>query len=149
MLSRVKTSSSRSGLFLIELIIIIGFFAMASAVCIQIFARARLVAVNSGELVHASLAAQSAAEAFRATDGQVERSAALLAPASCCGGVLTQAFSNVWEAVDPAAPLQAPYQLTLTCVEQDGVTTADITVTRRTDVLAQTIYSLTVKVLTR
>ena len=65
MAKRMIRGRSASSLFLIELIIAIGFFAVASAVCLQLFVRARLVSIQSADLSRATLAAQSAAEAVR------------------------------------------------------------------------------------
>lgn len=61
MAKRMIRGRSASSLFLIELILAIGFFAVASAVCLQLFVRARMVSVQSADLSRATLAAQSAA----------------------------------------------------------------------------------------
>jgi len=58
---------SRSHLFLIELIIIILFFAFASAISIQVFAKAHEIADRSTALNGAMMAVQSAAESDRST----------------------------------------------------------------------------------
>ena len=73
MAKRMIRGRSASSLFLIELIIAIGFFAVASAVCLQLFVRARLVSIQSADLSRATLAAQSAAEAFRGGGGSADR----------------------------------------------------------------------------
>ena len=78
MAKRMIRGRSASSLFLIELIIAIGFFAVASAVCLQLFVRARLVSIQSADLSRATLAAQSAAEAFRGCGGSLEKASALL-----------------------------------------------------------------------
>ena len=57
---------SKSGLFLMELVIAIGFFAVASAVCAQLFAHAHTTSRNSRDLSMAVVVAQSAAESFKA-----------------------------------------------------------------------------------
>lgn len=58
--------SSKAGLFLIELIILILFFAIASGICVQLFVNAHLTSIRSSQLNRAVLAAQSAAEAYKA-----------------------------------------------------------------------------------
>lgn len=59
----------RSSLFLIELMISIFFFAIASSVCIQLFAKARLTGDESSASNQALLNAQSAASVFYAGSG--------------------------------------------------------------------------------
>lgn len=59
-------SGSKSGLFLMELIIAIVFFALASAICIRFFVRAHLNSTRSGDLGAAISIAQNAAEAYKA-----------------------------------------------------------------------------------
>lgn len=63
---KVHRSSSRAGLFLIELIIAIVFFAVASAICIQLFVKAHLISARSSDLGAASLIAQNYAEEYKA-----------------------------------------------------------------------------------
>lgn len=65
---KVKQSSGKSGLFLVELIIAIVFFAAASAVCVQLFVKAHLLSTRSQDLGTASLIAQNWAEVARSLD---------------------------------------------------------------------------------
>lgn len=76
--SRGRRGGSRSGLFLIELMIAILFFALASAVCMQLFTRAHLIARDSRDLGEAVNRTQIAAEYFKSADGSLERMAELL-----------------------------------------------------------------------
>ena len=62
----VVMSMKRSGLFLIEIVIVIFFFAVSSAVCMRIFAAAKLTTDRARELDSASLAVQNAAEVYKA-----------------------------------------------------------------------------------
>ncbi len=55
---------SKSALFLMELIIVILFFALTSAVCMQVFVKAHLIAEDTGSMNQAILAANNAAECF-------------------------------------------------------------------------------------
>ena len=54
--------TSRSGLFLLELMIVILFFAVTSAVCVNLFVQAHLTSTAGGELTAATREVQSAAE---------------------------------------------------------------------------------------
>lgn len=61
----------RSSLFLIELMISIFFFAIASSICIQLFARAKQISDDSSAKNQALLQAESAASAFYAGEGSL------------------------------------------------------------------------------
>lgn len=56
--------TSKSSLFLMELIIAILFFALASAVCIQLFAKAHLLGQTTMEENHSLLMTQNMSEIF-------------------------------------------------------------------------------------
>ncbi len=56
--------SSKSSLFLIELIIAILFFAMASAVCIQLFVKSHLLGQTTTDENHALLVCQNLSEIY-------------------------------------------------------------------------------------
>lgn len=64
--------TSRSGLFLLELMIVILFFAVTSAVCVNLFVQAHLTSTAGGELTAATREVQSAAEWLKAADGDLE-----------------------------------------------------------------------------
>ena len=60
-----KQPSRRSSLFLMELIIAILFFSLASTVCVRIFVKSHTLEEESIQLNHAVSAASSVAEIFR------------------------------------------------------------------------------------
>lgn len=62
----------RSNLFLMEMILAILFFSLASAVCMQLFVKARLLSENTSNRNHSMIVAKSAASAFEAGDGTLE-----------------------------------------------------------------------------
>lgn len=64
--------SSRSSLFLMELIIVILFFSIGSAVCIQAFVKAHLLSQSARDLSFASSTVSSAASTLQYTDGSPE-----------------------------------------------------------------------------
>lgn len=66
-----KTNKSHSSLFLIELMIVLVFFALASTVCIQLFVQSHLLSQSTAEQNEAILLAESMAEEFRAADGDI------------------------------------------------------------------------------
>lgn len=81
MISERKAAMSqrnhRSSLFLLELILVIFFFSLASVVCIQLFVKAHLTEQETKALNHAIPLAESAAEAFHSVSGNLERLAEL------------------------------------------------------------------------
>lgn len=64
----MQQHSKRSSLFLLELILAIGFFCIASAVCVQIFVKSYTIEQESTSLNHAVHLATSAAETFCHSD---------------------------------------------------------------------------------
>ncbi len=139
MSKRIVQGRSSSSLFLVELIVAIGFFAVASAVCLQLFVRARLLSIEGSELSHATLAAQSAAEAFRTTDGSLDSVFGLL-EAELRQDTVTIWYDSDWR---PAAEQRAAYRLCLTADFSRQPASAEILVNRQKD--SQTLYRLTVK----
>lgn len=135
-----KGRAGRSGasLFLIEMILVIGFFAVAAAVCMRLFSEAHRVSVQSGDLSRAALCAQSAAEAWKACGGDAQRTA------QCLGGTadgenVTAAYDEALDAAEPGSE-QAVYLLTLSSEERDGVLTAHIEFSRADT--GETVYEL-------
>lgn len=63
---------SKSGLFLFELIVVILLFTVSSAVCINIFAKSYSFSNQSESLTKSSLKAETAAEVFKETNGDVD-----------------------------------------------------------------------------
>lgn len=110
-----------SELTLLELIIVIGLFAVFSAVNLRIFASAHKILEESDRLSHAVIAAENAAECFKA-------------------GLEPNLFYD--EGWLPTEEKSAEYVLTLEEATQNGVSTAEITVTDKND---GKLFTLTVK----
>ncbi len=116
---------SKSSLFLMELIISILFFALASTVCIRLFAKAHLLSKQTVNETEASTLAQNLAEVYIAADGDLQKMVDMMAqtsldePQSC----VQQTFDEDWKPCNEnpvfAAKLQA-------FPEQDGLISADI-----------------------
>lgn len=64
----MKSPASKSSLFLLELILSIFFFSIASGVCIQLFVKAHLLGVETMEYNQANLWSQNIAETFYASE---------------------------------------------------------------------------------
>lgn len=124
--------SSKSSLFLLELMIVILVFAIGAAVCVSLFASG---ARKSAESFDASRAAQEAgnvAEAWRAAKGELSSVQRL------CGGTLSADglllfYDENWA---PIADSAAKRRLTLvTGTQAEGLLFAEITVLRGEDEL--------------
>lgn len=75
---------TRSGLFIIELLVMVGVFAFCAAICLAVFVKAEGISRSSAELTRAVSEAKSVAECWKATGGDLERTAEL------CGGTIMQ-----------------------------------------------------------
>ena len=89
---------SKSGLFLMELIIAICFFAIASAICVQLFARAHTLSQRSKGIQMAVMNAQSVAEGFRGLEGDIDALASFWR-ASASDGSFVVWFDDEWATV--------------------------------------------------
>ena len=67
-----RSTHSKSSLFLMELILVILFFSIAGAICVQIFVKAHLLSRSASELNRAVSLAQSAAAGLEAANGSLE-----------------------------------------------------------------------------
>ena len=74
----MKTRSSGSGIFLMEILLALLIFALTSAVCLQVFVTAHRIAAESDSLNRAVVAAQNVAECFKASNGDLSETARLI-----------------------------------------------------------------------
>ncbi|MBQ9648170.1 MAG: hypothetical protein IJV43_07430 [Oscillospiraceae bacterium] len=75
---------TRSGLFMIELLIAVGVFALCAAVCVGLFVRSEVMSRESADLTRAVAEARNVSECWKASGGDLEKAAEL------CGGTVTQ-----------------------------------------------------------
>ncbi len=98
--------NSRTSLFLMELIIVILFFAIASAVCLRLFVGAHLLSEKDKDLSHALVWAQDLSESFYGCDGRILHMKSLYEDAyiamedSETDGSLMLFFDDDWKEVD-------------------------------------------------
>lgn len=100
----------RSNLFLLELILAILFFSLASAVCMQLFAKARTLSTQASLQNHALVEAKNACALFQSREGSLEK---LQEDYSC--SVLTDSSLTVYYDED--------WEL---CSQEDSVYTMEI-----------------------
>ena len=73
-----KQHAPKATLFLMELVIVIFFFSICAAICVNMFGSAQQMADESENLSRAVVEARSAASCYKATDGDLEKTARLL-----------------------------------------------------------------------
>ena len=69
---------NKASLVLLEQLIMTLVFALAAAICLQIFVKADKISLETARLGQAQVLAQNAAEAVKATEGDLIQAAALL-----------------------------------------------------------------------
>lgn len=127
---------TKTGLFLMELLLVILFFSIASVVCLRMFATAGLRGRSAVSLSEAVVVAQSAAESFRAANANPQQTAALL-DGNYDGINVVQFFDATWH---PSRSVCAEgYELVLTAQGN----AAEICVSDAAD---QLIYTLDIRV---
>ncbi len=96
-------TQKRSSLFLIELMISIFFFAIASSVCIQLFAKAKLITDETSARNQALLQAQSAASVFYAGGGTLRLIPEAFPEATAISASASVTAEDAKNAKDPSA----------------------------------------------
>ncbi len=140
---------SKSALVLMELIIVILFFSLASTVCIQLFSKSHLLSKQTVNENHAVIHAQNLAECFLATEGNLAEMQVLLSHASepstntnASDNTITLFFTKDWRASDET---NASYYARLEASpEENGLICANITVASCESDVNESIYGLTV-----
>lgn len=114
--------TSKAGLFLIELIILILFFAVAGAICVRLFVAAHLESVDGETLSQAVLASQSAAEAYKC-------SPTAQAAIDCLPGAVAteQGFDVLYDTQwNPTDEAHAAFMVCVRLTEREGIGEAQI-----------------------
>ena len=69
---------SKAGLFLMEMIIVIFFFSICAAICVNIFANAKVTAEKSVTLNNAVVRSANLAEVYKSADGDLVKVAEII-----------------------------------------------------------------------
>ncbi|MGI6579182.1 MAG: hypothetical protein ACOX3H_02885 [Saccharofermentanales bacterium] len=144
------SQSSKSRYFLVELLVNCLLFAVASAICIAIFAHGNLTGKKSAALSMAVAEAQNVAESVKAAEGDLQVLGTLL-DAEGEGGVYTLRYDADWlrlpaGADSPDGPdsrdgAEAVYELRAVIdIDEKNMLQADISVTNKEEI----IYTLCV-----
>lgn len=65
-----RRSGSGSGPFLMEMLVVVGFFILCASICVSVFAKADRLSRDADRLNHAVLGAQSVTEEIKAGRGK-------------------------------------------------------------------------------
>lgn len=135
---------SRSSLFLMELLISILFFSLASAVCIQLFAKSHTLGQDTVNQNNAIVQAQNLAESWLATGGDLQDTRRLLE--NCIflenENRILLVFDKDWTPLTGMSSPDICYTAELSCdgsVDVEGLLHAVVKVS---EVQGDTIYSL-------
>lgn len=119
---------SKSSLFLMELIVVIFFFALTSAVCLQIFVKAHNIAANAEALNHASLYATNIGEVFYSCEGDVDKFAGMIKRGNVVGKISeteTGKFEASYDADFNVTDEASKYSLVFTIDDSDTTVYCD------------------------
>lgn len=112
-----KQHTSKSTLFLMELVLVVFFFSICAAICVNVFGSGQMMAKNSYHLSNAVMAARSAASCYKAADDDLQQTAALL-EGQQDGTQCVVYYDHQWQQV--AQPVQKGFLLQLAEPEQSG-----------------------------
>ena len=136
---RAARSKSKSSLFLIELLIMIAFFALSSSlVAVPLFVKAHILSMDSRDLNRAISVSQSAAETFKAANGDARKAAGLLGGFIGADEEVLLYYDSRWQ---PAAEQDKNGYTMRMITRMDGdIAIADIAVFKAAD--GQGVFSL-------
>ena len=129
---------AQSSLFLMEMMVVILYFALTSAICVHLFAQSYQTAKHSEDLTNGVLQAESAAELYKSTAGDLQQTAELLDAKWEAAGSLMVLYDAHWQIVQQ----DGAYQLTMSAAQETLIPTAEIVISTPE---GKEIYRLTVK----
>lgn len=112
------TTHSKSGLFLMEMILSLLILSLTAASCIQVFAAARTARIKAREWNHIQELTTSAGEILEGTDGSRESFLALMPGGTDTDGSLLYTYDSKWQACDPADGAYC-FSVTLSVTEKE------------------------------
>ncbi len=119
-----QKAGSNTALFLMELIVVIGFFSLVSVICVRLFAAARVTGDASVNINQAIRAEESLAEVWTAKEADLAETAACFPGArletgdSPADGVLTLYYDADWQSISDEGG--AAFRVTLTGTAADA-----------------------------
>ena len=108
---RKLTSHSKTGLFLMEMILSLLILSLAGAACVQVFASAYKSRLKAREFNHIRELTENVGEIIEGCDGEARTILDLLPDGIEENGMLTYYYDNTWQ---PSPAAGAAYQMSLT-----------------------------------
>lgn len=136
---RKLTTHSKSGLFLMELILSLLFLSLASSVCIRLFADARVCQKKARELNHIRELTTSVGEILEGSRPEPEAFAALLPGGTISGNLVEYSYDAAWK---PCRAEDAAYQMELLLSEAASEKKAVLTFRNRS---GETLFTQTIR----
>lgn len=99
---------SKSGLFLLEMTLVVFFFALTSAVYVRVFASAQRIGRESKALTEATMIARNLAEGWYAAGGDPEKTAEVFSFSETEGNSVTLYYDSTFRAL-PADRKEAAF----------------------------------------
>lgn len=121
---------SNASLFLMELMIVVLFFALGSSICIQVFAKAQQTGQEARELTFASREASTAAALIRSSGGDLTGLTKIWPDCEGSGAAVTVWFDEDYE---PCPSGDGVYIMSVHSTCNEGTGSAAITVSRKDD----------------
>ncbi|MGL4546688.1 hypothetical protein [Eubacterium aggregans] len=136
-----RYATSKNSLFLMELIIAIFFFVLASGVCIQIFVKAHVLSTDTQRTQLAVNESSSAADIIRANPGDATATLLQNLPgATLFEGAVECSYDVQGQT---CAPADADIQMRILLSQAEGMITGEIVVTQTAT--QESLYTLQVK----
>ena len=135
----MKNTGTKTGLFLIELVVALLLFAFCASICTQLFTAARIKAQDSQALSKSVQLASSVAEFYKVAGGDID-DVSRLWDRENDGGVISISYDKNWQETEN----EASYVMTLTDMG-GGVAEIEIITIRLTDKQVRSVYSMMVK----
>lgn len=126
-------TTSKSALFLMELILAIFFFSLASAVCIQLFVKAHLLGEDTTNKSHGVMWAQNIAEAYLGSNANLDGTVSTLQATIDAPDSFYLSFDQDWHVVSRE---QAVYIAVVEVNESAQMNTAHIVISTADGALA-------------
>ena len=130
-------TTSKTSLFLMELIITILFFSLASTVCIQLFVKAHLLGEETIIQNHSIVIAQNIAESFYQFDGDIDSMCALLGATKAQDNSFSIYTDTQWNFCEKT---DAAFITTFSLTEENALVYGEILITNLKN--ASEVYSL-------
>lgn len=141
-----KNRAQSSSLFLLELILAILFFSLASAVCVQFFVKSHLLSRDARNINHAVNECSGIAEIVTASDG-MEHAMDLIREVYTDAETVTDTPAiRIYydDSLTPCSPGDGTYMLQALFSEEDRILTAHISMETVDERPEEPIYQLTV-----